>query len=349
MHNTKPETICKWAVGIDISCDTFEAEFGTKTIGDQFSFSRSRSFSNSESGFDKLLEWVSQKTEVTDQVWFIIEATGVYYEELAWFLDSSGRKVCLLVATRASHYADSLPIKSKTDSIDAGILARYGLERAPQRWQPPSKKLRTIKALLRERTSLQEERTRLGNRLHAAQTAWNYPKATIQRLKDHITYIDQNLQAIEDQLDQLWTADQVLKESVTRITEINGLKPLTILTVIAETNGFALHPNRNQLTSYCGLDVVLNDSGQHSGATSISKHGNAYIRRALYMPAVAASQHNRALRAFYGRLTEKYSDDEKQKAIVAVMRKLLLLIHSLWKSGQDYDPNFHYEQVTKAA
>lgn len=349
MDNTKPDTICKWSVGVDVSCETFEAEFGTKTITDQFSFSRSRSFPNSEAGFEQLLKWVSRKTEATDQVWFIIEATGVYYEELAWFLDSAGQKVCLLVATRASHYADSLPIKSKTDSIDAEILARYGLERAPQRWQPPSEKLRTIKALLRERVALQDERTRLGNRLHAGQTSWNHPQATINRLQDHISYIDHNLQAIEQQLDQLWTADEVLEESITRITEVNGLKPLTILTIIAETNGFAINPNRNQLTSYCGLDVVLNDSGQHSGATSISKHGNAHIRRALYMPAVAASQHNRALRAFYGRLTEKYSDDEKQKAIVGVMRKLLLLIHSLWKSGQDYDPDYHYQQITKAA
>lgn len=349
MQNTKPGILCKWAAGIDVSKDQLEAEFGTKTIGDQFSFSRSRSFSNSKGGFNKLIEWVEQKTEATDQVWFILEATGVYYEELAWFLHAQGRKVCLLVATRARHYAESLPIKSKTDPIDAGILARYGLERAPRRWQPTCGKLRAIKALLRERAALQDERTRLANRRHAAQTAWNHPEATLRRLTAHIAYIDQDLQAIEDQLEALWTAEQALAEPIPRIAEVNGLKPITILTVLAETNGFALRPNRNQLASYSGLDVVLDESGQRSGATRISKHGNAHIRRALYMPAVSASQHNRALSTFYDRLVEKYSTDEKQKAIVAVMRKLLLLIHSLWKSGQDYDPDFHYQQIIKAA
>lgn len=348
MKNTKPEAICKWATGIDVSKKTIEAEFGTKTTGDQFSFSRSRSFPNSEAGFEELLEWISRKTEATDQVWFIIEATGVYYEELAWFLHNHGRKVCLLVATRAKHYAKSLPVKSKTDSIDAGILARYGLERAPRRWRPPSGKLRTIKALLRERAALQKERTRVANRLHAAQTAWNHPEATIRRLKDHIDYIDRQVAAIEKQLESLWTAEQDLAEPVARIGKVQGLKPLTILTVIAETNGFACEPNRNQLTSYSGLDVALDDSGQYSGPTSISKHGNAHIRRALYMPALSASQHNRALETFYERLVDN-SDDQKQKAIVAVMRKLLLLIHSLWKSGQEYDADFHYQQITKTA
>ncbi|MGK7370390.1 MAG: IS110 family transposase [Candidatus Halalkalibacterium sp. M3_1C_030] len=349
MKNTTPETICKWATGIDVSKDTIEAEFGTKTIGDDFVFSQSRSFSNSPSGFTNLIEWVSGHTEATDQVWFIIEATGVYYEELAWFLHHQGRKVCLLVATRANHYAESLPVKTKTDPVDARILTRYGLERAPRRWQPPSGKLRTIKALLRERAALKKEQTRLTNRLHAARTAYNHPESIIRRLEDHIAYIDRHVADIEAQLEALWTTDQNLADPLTRIAEINGLRPLTILTVIAETNGFACRPNRNQLVSYSGLDVVLDDSGQHSGPTSISKHGNAHIRRALYMPAVAASQHNRALRAFYGRLIEKFGDDQKQKAIVAVMRKLLLLIHSLWKSGQKYDPDFHYQQIIKAA
>src|SRR5699024_1210018 len=209
--------------------------------------------------------------------------------------------------------------------------------------------LQAIKAFLRERAALQEQRTRLANRLHAARTAWKHPEATIQRLEDHLTYIDQQLQQIEDQLETVWTADEALEEPVHRIAEVNGLQSLTILTVIAETNGFACKPKRNQLTSYCGLDVMLDESGQHIGATSISKHGNPHIRRALYMPAVAASQHNRALRAFYGRLVDRYSEKEKQKAIVAVMRKLLLLIHSLFKSGQEYDPDFHYRQITKAA
>lgn len=349
MNNTKPEAICKWATGIDVSKETIEAQFGTKTMGEECFLGRSRSFSNSPSGFNKLVDWVSRQTEATDQVWFIIEATGVYYEELAWFLHARGWKVCLLVATRAKHYAKSLPVKSKTDPIDADMLARYGLERAPRRWQPTSGKLRTIKVLLRERAALQDERTRVSNRLHAAQTAWNYPEATIRRLEDHITHIDRQLTAIEDQLNELWTSEEALAEPLTRISEVNGLQPLTILTVIAETNGFACKPNRNQLTSYSGLDVVLDDSGQRSGPTSISKHGNAHIRRALYMPAVAASQHNRALKAFYDRLVEKYSEQQKQKAIVAVMRKLLLLIHSLWKSGQDYDPDFHYQQIIKAA
>jgi len=65
------------------------------------------------------------------------------------------------------------------------------------------------------------------------------------------------------------------------------------------------------------------------------------------MPAVCASQHNRALRVFYQRLC-RHHPDHKKIAQVAVMRKLLLLIYSLWKSGQTYDPQFHYQQIKQA-
>lgn len=347
MKDTNQLPICKRAIGLDVSKDHIEAKAATKTCHDERSYSHAQTFCNQQEGFRELLAWAEEHLQEPGQAWFIMEPTGVYHEELAYFLDAHDRKVCVLVATRASAYADSLPVKSKTDAIDAEILARYGLERQPRCWQPPTGKLPAIKRLLRERVTLQEQHNQLANRLHATQTAWGSPQSTIDRLTDHMRYIEEALADIEAELDQLWTTEPPLAEAIHRIEAVQGLRPLTILTVLAETNGFATQPNRNQLSSYSGLDVVLDESGKHVGATKISKHGTAHIRRALYMPAVSASQHNPALSTFYQRLMEGYGEDQKQKAIVAVMRKLLLLIHSLWKSGQDYDPQFHYRQITK--
>ncbi|MDR8394683.1 IS110 family transposase, partial [Aliifodinibius sp. S!AR15-10] len=99
-----------------------------------------------------------------------------------------------------------------------------------------------------------------------------------------------------------------MADPIRRIGQITGLSNQSVLQVVAETNGFALIRNRNQLASYAGLDVVLDQSGQRQGTSKISKQGNAHIRRALYMPAVSASQHNRALRVFYQRLVAKHPD-----------------------------------------
>lgn len=339
-------TITSESAGIDVSADTLQVRIGQKRDNDQLDYSPSKEFANNHSGFRKLYDWVCDKVDCPRKLWFVMEATGVYYEQLAYFLDEMGANLCVLVPTRAKHYAKSLPVKSKTDEIDARLLARYGLERTPRRWQPASDKLRQIKALLRERQQLKKQRTRQKNRLHAARQAWKHPQNSIRRMVNHIRHINGYITEITEQLERLWTSDRQLADPIRRITEIAGVGVSTVLTVVAETNGFALVSNRNQLASYSGLDVVLDESGNHEGPTTISKHGNTHIRRAMYLPALSAIQHNKALRAFYQRLMDNYSDDQKKKAVTAVMRKLLLLIYSLWKSGQTYNPDFHYRQIT---
>ncbi len=298
MNSIDSQDIHTQSVGIDISAETLKVRLGAAPSGGQFHFTRPRSFSNIEEGFRRMLEWVRSKKQ-TDQCWFIMEATGVYYEELAYYLHQADRLVCVLVPNRAYHWAQSLPIKSKTDALDARLLARYGLERQPERWQPGSQRLQRIKALLRERQQLKKQQTQLKNRLHAARRAWQHPQSSLQRMTDHIEQIAGYVQQIERQLDQLWQSERQLAEPIRRIAEICGLGRQSVLEVVAETNGFALISNRNQLASYSGLDVVLDQSGNRQGATKISKRGNAHIRRALYMPALSAIQHNKALKAFY--------------------------------------------------
>lgn len=345
MNNFKNSHVRKQSVGIDVASDTLEVRIGAISTQDQLTFSPSKTFSNRSQGFHRILEWIQAHLEDIENLWFVMEATGVYYEEFAYFLHEAGCQVCVLVASRAKYYAKSLPVKSKTDAIDARILARYGLERSPKAWNPVSDQLREIKLLVRERHQLKKQRTRLKNRLHAARRRWQHPFSSIQRLSDHIDQINEYLQQIGQELDQLWQSDQQLSEPIKRIAEISGVGKKTVLEVISETNGFALITNRNQLASYAGLDVVLDQSGKRVGATKISKQGNVYIRQTLYMPAVCASRHNRALQVFYKRLVAK-NPDRKKIALVAVMRKLLLLIYSLWKSGQTYDSKLHYRQIT---
>lgn len=342
-------TPAKQTVGIDVSADQLQVQIGQQSVGRQLSYSATKSFANGRTGFKKLYNWALETTGGPEKLWFVMEATGTYYEGLAYFLAERTDHVCVLVPHRAKHYAKSLPIKSKTDAIDARILARYGLERRPRHWEPTSPRLRKIKLLLREREQLQKQQTQLSNRRHAARQAFRHPETSIQRFRKHLQVIAQQLESIQDELNRLWSAaDDRLTKATARIAEIGGLGRQTIRQILAETNGFALIRNRNQLASYSGLDVVLDDSGNRSGATSISKQGNSHIRGALYMPALSAIQHNEALKAFYHRLVAKHPDNKKI-AITAVMRKLLLLIYSLWKSGQQYDPQFHYRQITKSA
>lgn len=126
--------------------------------------------------------------------------------------------------------------------------------------------------------------------------------------------------------------DPYLADKIEKITSIPGIRFLSAIAIIAETNGFILIQNAKQLVSYAGLDVVHNSSGLKTGKSRISKRGNKYIRLALYMPALSASKYINQLKQFYDRVNEKNSC--KKIGLIGVARKLLVLVYTLWKNDE---------------
>lgn len=129
---------------------------------------------------------------------------------------------------------------------------------------------------------------------------------------------------------------------------IKGVGILTIATIIAENQGFENFTNVKQLVSYTGLDVVKRESGTSiKGKTKISKKGNKYIRRALYMPAIVACRYNENLRNTYVNIiTRKVS---KMIGVVAVQRKLLILIYTLWNKNEHYIDGYRTKVASELA
>lgn len=142
-----------------------------------------------------------------------------------------------------------------------------------------------------------------------------------------------------EQISRIIDSDPDLKERVGKILKIKGLGLLSVATIIAETNGFALFENVRQLTSYAGYDVVENQSGKRSGKTKISKMGNSHIRRMMYMPALGVVKYKEEnFVKIYNRIYERTR--VKMKAYVAIQRKLLCMIYILWKNNAEYDPKY---------
>ena len=118
-------------------------------------------------------------------------------------------------------------------------------------------------------------------------------------------------------------------KKINTITTIPGVGKLTAVIVLAETNGFELIKSKKQLVSYSGLDVKLKDSGTSvKSKPRISKKGNRHLRKAMYMPALAAMRYNENHKAIFVRLVSKHGI--KMKAAVAVQRKILELIYMLF-------------------
>lgn len=337
------------SIGCDISQKDFKANFSIMDDQRNIKIKASRTFANTTKGFEALQKWIDAKVKPELPLIVVMEATGVYYEALAYYLFEHQYELSVQLPNKTKKYAQSLGLKSKTDKIDARMLAQLGLERKLELWNPSSANMRQLKKLCRQRVRLIELKTMVSNQLHAEQNSYGSLKEVLHSLQQTLAQLKQQIATMEKHIHQLFVADEQLKKHYAHICKIKGLGLITLATIIAETDGFALFRSRSQLVSYAGYDVVYNQSGNQIRPTRISKKGNRYIRRALYFPAISVVKHEQPFKQLYQRILERRQ--RKMVALVAVQRKLLTIIFALYKSEQQYDPNYQntYIQANKVA
>ncbi len=328
----------KSCVGIDISKDSFEVCI--KQLRDErVVIKATHSFKNEFTGFENLLNWTLRK--VLNPI-FVMETTGVYHEDLTHYLYSNNQKVSVVLANKMKHFAKSLNLKTKTDKADAQMIAQYGLERQLEWWQPMMPQMKNLRDLSRERLSLKKDLVRCKCQVHALRHAHSTLDVVLQLKEQQIEFLEKNIQVIENEMIRITKEDKEFSQRVKNIEMVKGLRLLTIVTVLCETNGFAQFNNIRQVVSYAGLDIAERQSGLFKGKTRISKKGNARIRECLYMPALSAPSYNEPIKALYQRVVER-NPTIKRKGVVAAMRKLLILIFVLWKKNEAYNAQYQWD------
>lgn len=307
----------------------------------------SRKFSNNLLGFEQLSKWLDSKKIDTLSVHLTMEATGVYSENVSYYFHEKENYIVHVVLPNTSKaFFKSHNFKSKTDEIDAKGLALMGLERKLPVWKPASPQMRTLKKLVRERIRLKREKTMISNQLHAEKASYRPQKDALDRYGKRIHFIDKQIKEIEDQLHNEVQKDNTLANKINNICQAKGIGFITAIGVVAELNGFTLFKNRNQVVSYTGYDVVKRESGTSvRGKTKISKKGNAYVRSMLYTAAMSAARFDDHHKAYYKRIVQKTGIP--MKANVAIQRKLLLLIYTLFKDGNTFDEQHHIKMKKK--
>lgn len=333
--------IAKQSIGIDVSKNSLDVVF-KEQANQHVKIKGSRKFDNNPDGFCQLLEWCN-KREKCENIVYVIEATGVYHEDLLYFLYDNKKNVCLELPQRIKYYSKSKGVKTKNDKVDSSVIADYGLERQLRFWQPPSEKFRTLRDLSREHSSILQMKTITQNRLHSAKHSHEKDRGTIKRYDEQILFYKKQLREVEEDIKTVLKKDKHLAAKLNNIVSIKGIGIITAVKIISETGGFYLFTNINQLVSYVGLDVVENQSGNHSGKTRISKKGNANLRSALYMPAMTSIQYNSQMKNFNDRIMQTHH--YKKQGMVAVMRKLLILAYTLWKKNEPYNENYVWNKA----
>lgn len=332
-------SLLKYSVGIDCSKDDFQACISSIDNLQEVKIKASRKFPNAKRGYEDAEYWANKHCKEPVPVIIIMEATGNYYENLALFFHQKAYKVSVVLPNKAKKYMESRGIKTKNDPVDAKGLSQMGAEQLLREWEPYSAEIYQLRLMTRQYERLTAYQTQLKNQLHSLTYGMYQNELIVEQIEEMLLVIEEQASELKNKIKEFIAADEKLKNKVEKILPIKGVALLTLAVVIAETNGFKLIENQRQLTSYTGYDVIENQSGNRVGKTRVSKKGNSHIRRAMYFPAINVVTHKEMQFVnLYERVFERTKI--KMKGYVAVQRKLLCLIYSLWKKDEAYDPNF---------
>jgi transposase len=301
-------------------------------------------FKNSDTGITALVEWVKKQTDASLPVRYLMEATGVYHQKFAYYLDQHGHQVSIILPNKISNYMRTLETKTITDKTCSEAIAQFGLERRLSQWHRPDVIYRSLQELTRERDQIVAERVIVKNQLHAGKAKARPNENSLRRLEARKNFINAQEKEIKLEISDLIHTNTALHKAVRNICSIPGVGELTAAIVLGETNGFEMIRNKKQLTSYAGLDVKEKQSGTSvKGKPRISKKGNRSLRKSIHLPALAAVKWDENFRELYARLVSKHGI--KMKALVAVQRKLLELIYIIYKNEATYDKEYKKSRV----
>jgi len=337
-------SVLKQVLGVDVAQKELVVTLGRLLSDLSIELYAFKVFSNSEKGFISLLTWTKKLTDPNIGVRFVMEATGVYHQKFAYFLDDHGCALSIVLPNKISNYIRTLEVKTITDKSCSEAITRLGLERKLSNWQRPKKTYKSLQQLTRERDQVVLERSMVKNQLHAESQEAEPHERSLERLKERIKFLSSQEREIKEDIEQVVNRDAELKKEVDIISSIPGVGELTAAIILGETNGFELIRNKKQLTSYAGFDVKEKQSGTSvKGKPRISKKGNRSLRKAMYLPSMSAVKWDDNFKNIYVRIVSKQGI--KMKALIAVQRKLLELAYTLFKTKASYDKSYESKKV----
>lgn len=304
-----------------------------------------RTFANDPEGHQAVLKAL-EKAKV-ERV--CVEATGVYHIDLAVVLSDAKRLEVMVVNPKAAkRYAEAMMSRTKTDGVDAALLAEHA-ERMPFRaWQRPNDAVLAVRACARRLAALTKQRTQAKNQLHAWQATGSTPAFIVEDVELSIAQLDKQIVRLRDNALSLIAEEPPLSEVLELLLSVKGIGEASALQLMGELLVLPSDMTARQWVAMAGLDPRQNQSGTSvNKKPRISKVGNRYLRMALYMPALSAARHDRHVRGYYLHLIEQRGL-KKLQAVCAVMRKLLHAIHGMLRSQTRFDSTRFYDLARSA-
>jgi len=320
----------QFQVGVDVSQETLDVAARTDSGVEQ----RTAQFANTSAGHRQLIKWATKGGRPARVV---LEATGVYSLDLALALKAAPRCEVMVVNPRAARkFAEACLQRSSTDATMAIALQEYAARMEFVAWTPPSLAVRELRAIARRIAALTVEKTRELNRQHAAGASEDTPAVVANDVAVNVRHLERRIAELERHAVTLISETAELKQAYECLLSVCGIAQTSAIQLLGELLVLPADMSVRQWVAHSGLDVrhVQSGTSVHK-VPRISKQGNAHLRRALYMPALVATQYEPHVRAFYEQLLA--AGKKPLQAVVAVMRKLLHAIYGMLKTNTHFD------------
>jgi transposase len=303
-------------VGIDVA--KAQLDIALRPLGERWAVT------NDDTGITAL---VRRLQEIGPQL-IVLEATGGYQRAVVAALATAGLPVVVVNPRQARDFAKATGQLAKTDALDARALAHFAEAIRPAPRPLPDTQTEELRALLARRRQWVGMRTAEQNRLGSA------PRRLQADIQVHITWLNERLAALDDDLDTTLRASPVWREREELLRSVPGIGPVCARTLLLDLPELGTL-SRQRLAALVGVAPLNRDSGTLRGTRTIWG-GRAHVRTTLYMSTLVAVRYNPVLKTFYERL--RAAGKAAKVALTACMRKLLTILHAMVKHHTPWQP-----------
>lgn len=305
----------KETIGVDVSKDILDA---FRTISGEY-----RQFKNTKVGLKGFIQWVREDGPVS----VVFEASGAYHRGLEAMLTSEGLAFSKVNPMQARRFAQAIGQVAKTDKVDAQVLAKMGAVLDLRPSQVQSQSILDLKELMLSRRALVKDRTVVLTRLKTVmlQLVKKHMKQRLAQIERQLAQVDMAIKTLINEVPDLRARFDILVS----IPGISNISASALLTDMPELG----HMTGKQAAALAGLAPMSRQSGRWQGHERI-QGGRASLRRALFMPALSAIQHNKTAKVKFEKLVQ--NGKPRKVALIAVMRKLIVLANALLRDARKW-------------
>jgi transposase len=316
-------------VGIDVSKKSLDAAIWLG--GRQY---RHIKVKNDSSGIAALLAWAKEISGEGVELRFCMESTGDYYFEAAMSYCELGFQVSVMNPARIKHFGMELGRLTKTDKADSKLIAQFAAERNPCAWLMMNEQKRKLFRLNRRREQLKGLIAMENNRrecpLAIGEDCMKSIKVVLKALAAELRQVEAAIWAVVQ-------ADAELREDAELICSLDVLGQACAVTLLTEMPPIDQVAKAPSYAATAGVQSTSKQSGMRQPESSpMSRAGRRVVRRVLYMPTLTAIRKMPEIKDLYERLRNR--GRKHRQAMVACMRKLLMIVYGVLKHRKPYQP-----------